>query len=193
MERLLMLRVEFVLFYVITVAWILEFVVFPNKFESDDFKEKRSFLIILLSILTTVSITVAFTTRAWFYTEGTLGLVLRYIGITFYLTGISLRYIGSLTLGAYFTRNVEIKADQTLISHGVYKKLRHPLYLGLFLLLVAVPLFFQNLVLALIAAVVFGLILNHRMVIEETNMARIIGDSYTEWMKSRYRFIPFIY
>ncbi len=192
MEIFFKLELPYILFYVITFFWILEFIVFPSKYESDDYSEKKSFLIILAIIISTITATIITTFLGWF----TLSLdtpVFRIVGILFYTLGILLRYISTLYLGRYFTRNVEVSKDQTLISHGPYRILRHPLYLGLFLLLISVPLFFANWGMFILGTLAIGYVLNQRMKIEEASMEKVLGKTYQEWKSKRYRFIPFIY
>ena len=183
----------YLLFYVVTVLWVLEFVVFPSKFKSDDFSEKKSFRLILAGIVLTVLLNNVFTLLGWFTLEGTAALWLRRMAVVSYPFGLALRYISTFTLGKYFTRDVAIDAKQELISHGPYRILRHPLYLGLFLLAVSVPLFFANWLILGLSMLYMGYVLNLRMTLEEANMERIMGERYTTWKKRRYRFIPFIY
>lgn len=185
-------EIPYILFYIITFFWILEFIVFPSKYESNDYSEKKSFQIILTIIISTISLTII-TTFFGFLTFSNELEIFRIIGIISYTIGILLRYISTLTLGRYFTRNVEVSKDQQLISHGPYRLLRHPLYLGLFLLLISVPLFFANWGMFIIGTIAIGLILNQRMKIEEASMEAVLGKSYSEWKAKRYRFIPFIY
>lgn len=193
MDRLISWSWEYILFYIITVLWIGEFLVFPSKYESEDYSEVTSFKTILLGVVLSIVITVALTYIDMFRIEGSIGNAIRYIGILLYITGIVLRYSGSIYLGKYFTRDVNVSENQELVSDGPYRILRHPLYLGLFLLTISVPIFFQNYVSFVFALTVMVLNINRRMVLEEESMEEIMGDRYTDWKSSRYRFIPFIY
>ena len=183
----------YVLFYVVTFFWVLEFILFPSKFKSDDFKEKRTFRLILLGIVLTVMINNVTVLFAPFYLQNALGSTLRILAMVTYPLGLALRYISTWTLGDYFTRDVAVSEDQTLISHGPYRFLRHPLYVGLFLLTVSVPLFFKNIPILFLSMLYMGYVLNQRMRVEEAAMERILGDRYRAWKTKRYRFIPFIY
>ena len=183
----------YLLFYVVTVFWVLEFVVFPSKFKSDDFSEKRSFRLILAGIVATVLLNNVLTLFGWFTVQGALGLWMRRVAMFSYPLGLGLRYVSTLYLGQYFTRDVAIHTEQDLISKGPYRVLRHPLYLGLFLLAISVPLFFANGLILVLSVLYMGAVLNLRMRLEEDNMERIMGSRYTAWKKRRYRFIPFIY
>lgn len=180
----------YVLFYVTTVLWLLEFVVFPNKHESSNYQEKKSFFYILGLILLTVILNFIFGYFNIFIVETSW---LSYVAIALYVTGFLLRITSIVYLGKFFTRHVEVEKTHSLISKGPYLLLRHPLYLGLFLLTVNVPLFFGNVLISVLSMLWMGYVLNKRMNIEESALEMTIGATYTLWKEKRYRFIPFIY
>jgi protein-S-isoprenylcysteine O-methyltransferase Ste14 len=193
MNPFLQWDIPHILFYAITVLWLMEFIVFPSKHQGGDYQEKRSFYLILLTIVSNVFITLLLTYYGTFQIREYPWSLLKYLGLSFYVMGIALRYTASILLGQYFSRDVHVEKDQVLVSHGPYRILRHPLYLGLFLLVTAVPVFFQNPVAITFALFSMGRILNQRMELEEKNMEKVLGDTYRKWKKQRYRFIPFIY
>ena len=182
------------LFYVVTILWIAEFVIFPSHLKKQSKQEKKSFFFILQFILLILLLNFFL---GWLQI-GTLDNqftqnILNYVGITLYILGLLLRYVSIIHLGRFFTRNVAVSETHELISSGPYKMLRHPLYLGLFLLSTSVPLFFSNIILTPIAYLLMGYILNHRMTLEEHILESSLGQTYKHWKKSRYKFIPFIY
>jgi protein-S-isoprenylcysteine O-methyltransferase Ste14 len=185
-------RPSFILFYMVTVLWIAEFAIFPSKTREKDKNETRSFLRIMAMIVVSHLLSIGFTVFGWFRIEGTLP-ALTVIAIITYPLGLVLRYVSVIHLGKHFTRDVEVSKTQTLVSTGPYRLLRHPLYLGLFLLTVSVPMFFANWLMTIASATAMFSVLNHRMTIEEKMMEEVIGDPYLEWKRTRYRFIPFIY
>ncbi len=193
MEEFLRLHWPYVSFYGITFFWLLEFVLFPSKHEGKDFQEKKSFYFILITILSNLFLTILFTWFSLFQFPEELAFPIRVFGLAVYLTGLVLRYLSTYTLGKYFSRDVNVEKDQELISHGPYKKLRHPLYLGLMLLTLGIPLFFYNVLALTFAIFSMGRTLNQRMEIEEKEMEKAMGERYKEWKKYRYRFIPYIY
>lgn len=186
-------RLSFIFFYLITILWILEFVIFPSHFKSKDSSETKSFLKILAVILISHTLTLLMTGLDLFILENTWGIILFYLSLVTYPLGLALRYVSIIYLGKYFTRDVEVSETQELVSKGPYLLLRHPLYLGLYLLTISVPLFFSNWMMSIISAVMMFLILNHRMTIEENMMENILKDTYKDWKDKRHRFIPFIY
>ena len=132
------------LFYVVTILWIAEFVIFPSHLKKQSKQEKKSFFFILQFILLIILLNFFL---GWLQI-GTLDNqftqnILNYVGITLYILGLLLRYVSIIHLGRFFTRNVAVSDTHELISSGPYKILRHPLYLGLFLLSTSVPFLFK--------------------------------------------------
>ncbi|MFP4287415.1 MAG: methyltransferase family protein [Candidatus Izemoplasmataceae bacterium] len=193
LEVFFKLEWSYILFYLITVLWILEFIVFRPKFKNTLNQETKTFKQILFTIIFVIFFTNLLTLFDLYRFEASTLTISHYLGIGLYSIGILLRYIASITLGEYFTRDVSVSKDMNLKSKGVYKYLRHPLYLGLFLLVIAVPLFFGNYFMMLTAILLMGKLINHRMIIEEMMLEKALGESYLTWKKARYRFIPFIY
>jgi protein-S-isoprenylcysteine O-methyltransferase Ste14 len=183
-------KITFFMFYIITFLWIIEFALFPSKHEST--AEKKSFFKILAVILISHLLTIFFTLLGWFRLASDTK-IFEIIALILYGTGLSLRYISIFYLGRYFTRNVHVEDSHELISKGPYKFLRHPLYLGLLLLTISVPIFFANGMMMIFSTVLMFWILNRRMSIEESLMEHKLGSTYLLWKNSRYRFIPFIY
>lgn len=109
------------------------------------------------------------------------------------VVGLILRLWCYAILDKYFTYNLCIKNDHKLIKEGPYKYLIHPSYTGQVLLTLMSLLFVRNypfFTLALLYAVVR---LNHRITAEEKMMQEHFGQEYDNYVKTRHRFIPFIY
>ena len=185
-------RPAFIIFYLITIIWIAEFAIFPSRYREKDRSERKSFRRIMVAILISHTLSIS-TSLAGVFPYPNTDTWLMYVALIVYLTGLLLRYIGILHLGHHFTRDVEVSKTQTLVSTGPYRLLRHPLYLGLWLLTISVPFFLNNWVMLTFSTVMMFVILNHRMLIEEQLMEDVIGDPYRQWKNSRYRFIPWIY
>ena len=178
-----------VFYYIFTALWLLEFVLFPNRFKGST-SERQSFYAILTRIIAGILLTIgltlwditAFKEPQW-----------RLFGLSLYAVGLYLRYHASFVLGAQFTRHVEVERDQTLVSTGPYRLFRHPLYLGLFLLGLATPVFFGNLLALAISGLALARVLNRRMRLEEQMLETHLHQDYRAWKEKRYRFIPWIY
>ncbi len=196
MRALLTNDTQTVLFVLITLAWWLEFLIFPSPKGHDNSKsrsEHQSFRRIMAAILGSIALSIMTVWSGFGLWPELWRSQLRTFSVAVYGIGLLFRYGSLISLGKHFSRNVEVGADQELISSGFYRFLRHPLYLGLFLLAAAVPLFMGS-ALGFAAAVLWvGKMLNQRMQLEEAMMEEVIGSRYQEWKAKRFRFIPFIF
>lgn len=178
-------------FIFLTLFWWAEFVLFPSYKRSGN--GQGTFYLIMTSILLSVALAFLFN---WFrigVLESEAGRYMTNTGLVIYALGLVLRYTGILQLGKNFSRGTEAVKEQELISWGLYSRLRHPLYLGLFLLTLGVPLILQTYSGALFTTLVMFYSLNRRMAEEEELMESILGDRYRHWKEDRYRFLPYIY
>lgn len=177
------------IFIILTVLWLLEFFIFPSL-KKEERTGKNSFSIILVSILSIIIV------NALMYSMNFLiikSFFLKVIALLIYGLGLILRYWSLILLGKNFSRDVEVETDQELISRGTYRYIRHPLYLGLFLLTVSVPLFVGNIPVFLLAIAVMFRAIRIRIVEEESFMEDVLGQRYITWKDERYKFLPFIY
>lgn len=92
----------------------------------------------------------------------------------------------------YASRVIEIQKDQTVISTGPYAIVRHPMYLGLIVLLLATPFalgsYWAMIPFALVPITLVYRILNEESVLSE----QLIG--YKEYCSTvRYRLIPYVW
>lgn len=193
MEHLQSLTGLNLLFYLANTLWLLEFIFFRNQNKQGRFQEKKSFWFLTTSIGLVIVVTISLSRVS----VGTLNetswyAILQLIALMGYGVGLFLRYAGSLSLGKNFTRHVAVSPHIVLVSHGPYRYLRHPLYLGLFLITLSFPLYVGNLLAFVLTApwLITGFI--WRMRVEEKALTLIHPD-YAQWKKSRFRFIPFIY
>ncbi len=103
------------------------------------------------------------------------------LGCAVGLTGVALRWWAIRTLGAHFTRNLQVVADQQLVVDGPYRYLRHPSYTGAVLMYAGVGLGLGN-VLGLATCVVFPAIgFVRRIPVEEALLRRQLGGPYADY------------
>lgn len=180
-----------VLFIIVTVLWLIEFLIFRNRAPQKDGKlERRSFPFILAAVFSAVTLSLVMR-------ELQFGVVfsdlLWWSGLFIYMSGVFLRYWGILHLKDQFTRDVSVQTGDKLVSSGPYRKLRHPLYTGLFLIVIGFCLAVGNLWTAVICGMLVTSALLHRIRIEEAMLTEAHGNLYKDWCHSRYRLIPFVY
>ena len=177
------------IFIILTIIWISEFFIFPSL-KKEKSTDKNSFSIILASILIIIIVNaIMYFTDTWIIDS----FPLKVIALVVYSIGLILRYWSLILLGKNFSRDVEVTDNQELVSHGSYRYVRHPLYLGLFLLTISVPLYVGNIVMFIIAIFLMFFAISIRIKEEEAFMEDELGDRYKVWKEERYKFIPFIY
>ena len=92
----------------------------------------------------------------------------------------------------FASATIEVAPEQKVISTGPYKLVRHPMYMGAFLLLVGIPLSLGSwwglFVMALIMPALIW-----RLIREEKFLAKNL-PGYPEYQKTvRHRLVPFIW
>ncbi len=137
------------IFILCTFVWWAEFIFFPAPARKK--RGRTSFMIIVFPIFLVVALSVIFTRLRIGVVADTPGTIMRTVGLLIYIMGLVFRYWSIRELGDLFTRGTEVEKSQALISTGLYNYLRHPLYLGLFLLTTGVPVFLQNFPVSLLA------------------------------------------
>lgn len=113
------------------------------------------------------------------------------LGCAVGLAGVALRWWAIRTLGAGFTRNLQLGPDHRLVVDGPYAHLRHPSYTGALLMLTGVGVGLANaLSLAaclLLPAVGYALRIPH----EEALLLRGLGEPYVAYTRrTRRRLVP---
>ncbi|MFX0066590.1 MAG: methyltransferase family protein [Candidatus Hermodarchaeota archaeon] len=141
--------------------------------------------------------------------DGLVTLVIRLLGRLFQIFGlvgfIVLAFGGILRERARldlkkkagfnsFTRSacLEIVEDHKLVKDGVYKYIRHPLYLGEIMRNFGFVLFLSS----IFGILVMGLamvILLFRIPIEERMLIEAFGEEYRDYQKQTKKIIPYVY
>jgi protein-S-isoprenylcysteine O-methyltransferase Ste14 len=116
-----------------------------------------------------------------------------WLGIGFLLLGSALRRHCFKMLGSYFTANVKVADDQTVIKEGAYRWVRHPSYTGGMLMYLGTGLALTNWLSVLVIVILGGLGYTYRVQVEERALASALGQSYREYMQRTKRFVPFIF
>jgi protein-S-isoprenylcysteine O-methyltransferase Ste14 len=97
-----------------------------------------------------------------------------------------------MVLGRNWSGYVTYKEDQTLVTTGPYKYVRHPIYTSMILMFIGTSLYYGSLFISIVFAV-FAISFILRMRKEEEIMIRLFGEKYTDYMKRTKRLIPLIY
>jgi len=115
------------------------------------------------------------------------------VGLAIAWAGMLLRLWAVLTLGRSFTTTVVVRAEQTVVTGGPYRFVRHPAYLGVLILLLGFGLALGDLASAVAMIVLPTLGLLWRIRVEEAGLRAELGDRYIEYCKGHARLIPGIW
>lgn len=137
---------------------------------------------VLVALSLAAAIGVAFATRSE-RTWGTWGAVVMWLGL-------ALRVWAIAALGVRFRTTVEVDADQTVITTGPYRWIRHPSYAGLLLIVAGLGLALGTW-LSFVACLVVPLpAIVWRIRVEEAELNRVLGDAYATYQAGTKRLIP---
>lgn len=132
----------------------------------------------------------AYTDRIGFWTLD--GNALRWVGVGLCAAGGVLRLVPVFVLGRRFSGLVAIQAEHKLETHGIYRLVRNPSYLGLLVSALGWVLAFRSGVgLLLTAALLIPLVPRIRS--EERLLRERFGAEYDAYCVHTWRLIPWIY
>jgi len=132
----------------------------------------------------------AYTDRVGFLTFGGEGV--RWLGVLLYIVGGVLRLAPVFVLGRRFSGLVAIQPEHRLMTSGLYGIIRHPSYLGLFVLTLGWGLAFRSGV-GVIIAVLMLVVLLARIKAEERLLSETFGAEYDAYRSLTWRLIPYVY
>jgi protein-S-isoprenylcysteine O-methyltransferase Ste14 len=96
-------------------------------------------------------------------------------------------------LGKLWSVSLELKQGHSLVTHGIYTILRHPMYSAFWLMALAQALFLANWIAGLSGLLGFGYLFFSRIGPEERMMEAAFGDSYRAYQKRSWRIIPHVW
>ena len=144
-------------------------------------------LVILLSIAAAVSV-------ARYWRAGALPRRdIFALGVTFFVSGLMLRWWAILELGRFFTVDVQIARDHHIVDTGPFRLVRHPSYSGVLLAFVGVGLSLANWAAVLVLLLPIFAAFLRRMNVEEEALRGALGESYVRYMQRTKRLVPGVY
>ncbi len=118
-------------------------------------------------------------------------LILRFIGILIYTVGLLLAISARIQLGSNWANieTAQVLSGQEVVSKGIYRYIRHPIYVGDLLLLFGFELSLNS---WLVVAVALMTPVVLRKAVHEEKI--LIGSlpGYADYCKTTKRFVPFL-
>jgi protein-S-isoprenylcysteine O-methyltransferase Ste14 len=148
--------------------------------------------LVLFWIAITLGLTLGFikaNNRAW----NNLNYSIAIIGVCIFIAGIIIRWISIIQLNKEFTVDVAISENHNLNTHGMYKYIRHPSYLGLLLICFGLSVAMNSITSLIVITIPVLLVILYRIKIEEKIMVNEFGEIYKNYMINTYKIIPKLY
>ena len=118
---------------------------------------------------------------------------LAWAGLVPALASLCLFYRTHRELGRNWSVSLEVRDQHRLVTSGVYRYVRHPMYSAFFLWAVAQGLLLPNWVAGLAGLIGFGILFWFRVGREERLMLETFGEDYRAYMTRTARIVPWIY
>ncbi|MBV8992160.1 MAG: isoprenylcysteine carboxylmethyltransferase family protein [Pseudonocardiales bacterium] len=112
------------------------------------------------------------------------------VGLLLMTAGIAIRWWAILVLGRFFTPDVRVQPNQTVVDRGPYRWVRHPSYSGLIICFVGVGLALGNWLSLAVLLVIPTAGLLVRISAEERVLLEFLGEPYRQFCASRPRLFP---
>lgn len=115
------------------------------------------------------------------------------LGLILMATGISIRQWAIMVLGRFFTADVRVHTQQTVVERGPYHWVRHPSYSGMIVFFVGLGLALTNWLSLVVLALVptGGLLVRIRS--EEKALLDGLGEPYRQYAAAHRRLFPGIW
>jgi len=112
------------------------------------------------------------------------------LGSAFLITGLIIRWTAILQLGRSFTVDVAINEKAQLKTDGIYKKVRHPSYLGILMIVIGFSASMNSLYSFLVLVIPVLTAILYRISVEEKLLIGQYGNRYIEYTRTTRKIIP---
>ena len=112
-------------------------------------------------------------------------------GLTLSVVGLTIALVAVFTLRRFYLSTLVIIEDHQLITHGIYRFTRHPIYFGVLIGIMGVPVYAPSLYGFLVLSLLIPIFLN-RIRMEEELLTEEFGDAYRTYKETTRKLIPFI-
>jgi len=118
--------------------------------------------------------------------------ILRWSGLLLATLGLGLIFWSGLTLGRFYSQEVTLQEDHRLITYGAYRLVRHPRYLGIFIMGTGQSLLFRSWIGLALTVLAMAVVL-FRIHDEEALMRKEFGAEWEAYCRKSNKLIPYIW
>ena len=180
----------FVAYFAIRIYWAV-------KAEKRKAVESKSFLLDKLNVAAMNLLLIVFPLLALFthYLDGfnyPADDTIILLSIPFLSVGLIVIWLSHKDLGENWSVTLELKQDHSLVTNGIFKHVRHPMYLAIWLCAIGQALCIPNYLGGLGALVGWAFLYFVRINREEQMMIEKFGESYRIYMVKTKRLVPYV-
>ncbi|MEM7064842.1 MAG: protein-S-isoprenylcysteine O-methyltransferase [Cyanobacteria bacterium P01_B01_bin.77] len=115
------------------------------------------------------------------------------LGIVTFAIALYLFWRSHHDLGKNWSPTLQVRAEHTLITNGIYQSIRHPMYTAIWLWTIAQALLLTNWIAGLSGVITFGTLYFFRVGNEENMMLEQFGEQYQTYRQRTKRLVPFLF
>ena len=118
---------------------------------------------------------------------------LAWLGSFFAIAALGMFHLTHRALGRNWSISLDVREKHELVTNGIYRRVRHPMYSAFWLWAIAQALLLPNWAAGFAGLAGFGILFFGRVTREERMMLETFGDSYRAYMARTGRIFPSIY
>lgn len=150
----------------------------------------ENILLIFLTIATGILPLIYCVTNWLTFADYALPAWMGWMGILIMAGSLLIFWWAHYDLKANWSPSLELYEGHTLITNGIYRTIRHPMYASLLAANIAQILLIQNWIAGPIGIIMFTFFYTLRSRAEEKMMTKRVGDEYSEYKKATGGILP---
>jgi protein-S-isoprenylcysteine O-methyltransferase Ste14 len=123
----------------------------------------------------------------------TFNPVQAWLGLLVAIAALVMFQLTHRALGRNWSISLDVREKHRLVTDGIYRRIRHPMYSAFWLWAVAQALLLPNWVAGFSGVIGFGILFFGRVAREERMMLETFGDSYRTYIARTGRIFPSIF
>jgi protein-S-isoprenylcysteine O-methyltransferase Ste14 len=151
---------------------------------------RDSFLILIMALGGMILPSVYLFTPWLGFADYRLPTIVPWFGATVMVAALWLFWRSHVDLGRNWSRTLEIRKGHQLVTNGIYRTIRHPMYASIWLFSLAQGLLLQDWLAGWSAITAFAIMYFARIPREERMMAEFFGQEYRDYVQRTGRLFP---
>jgi protein-S-isoprenylcysteine O-methyltransferase Ste14 len=115
-----------------------------------------------------------------------------WLGLFFAIAALGVFHLTHRALGRNWSISLEVRENHELVTEGIYRRVRHPMYSAFWLWAIAQALLLPNWIAGSAGLAGFGILFFGRVAREERMLLETFGDRYRAYMARTGRVFPWI-